>query len=255
MTFGLNVMFSVGSATIPYIISPFLTEITRSAAAVNYSTVYDASAYNTSQLTDNRDSVFSVCYAYVLVGTCCCVTGLPFLVIFIVEQVSSSDSYSIQQECKKNEKRSGKSMRAMLCIGLFLFFVLLCYTMFVPGTYIALFSVNMFNWSVDFGAMMSSVFFAAVGIGRCFAIPLSLFISHHAILNMSFVFVLLGYMIVLFAWTIGDAGVIAGLVIAGLGVGPLFGGIMVWIAKLVPFTTYHSAICTTGYSLGKLSAG
>ena len=147
------------------------------------------------------------------------------------------------------------SVKIVFCVFLFVFFMMLMFVQIVPGSYVSVLSVELLGWYVQFGATVTSIYWGMVSIGRLVAVPLAMILSQSLVLNGYFVMVIGGYILLFFVQQLGKPGLIAAELVIGFGVGPLYGGIIVWAAQHVAFTGFYSAVCNVGFSTGKFVMG
>ena len=244
-------MFSIGSAFAPYTIQPFLHDILNDTSV---NTTWDE---HYEEYSDMHDEVQ---YAYILVGSCCAFGSILFMLIFIVNGPTLMKTEHQKEASDANTdnvslKPPSITAKVFLCAFLFLYFILMNGDVLLPGSYLPLFCVKVLGFSVQFGSTITSIFWGMLGVGRLIAVPLALCISQDIILNVYSILMVVGYILLFFVQSSGEAVLIASVVIAGFGVGPLFGGIFVWAAKYVPFSGFYSAVCFVGLSVGRLIMG
>ena len=270
---------STGGAVAAFMINPFLVDIPSHVSSNNHTELQQNSSENVERKTvassssqqqsnaseftalPQRSELEMVRYAYVLIGSLCCLGGVMFAILFLANGCTMSKIEKLPKEEGKEDGMKDKVTSAkryfyplfMFC--LLVFFYLYVYIEGIPGSYISLFLVNGLDWTVQDGALASSVFWGSVTIGRILNIFLSLRLSPQIIVGSHLLDVLLAFVVLLLFIDFGGKTLIfVCIVVAGIGIGPVFAAQMLWASRIIPFSGTASGLVVASNSLGKVSA-
>ena len=264
-------MAAAGNALSPFIISPFLVDIPdfgnlNGALALNGTSALHhnlTSGINTSLengmhlvLAVDHGDVERVRYAYLLIGSLCCITGLMFGVLLIINGCTFKKLETLLSKSKAKENGRVKNRKpffnAFFLISLVLFHFLYVFIEPIPASYLALFLVSGLGWTVKNGALATTVLWGFLAGSRVINIPISLRLRPDIIISINLILVLLASTCLMFVAEYGQIFVLACLAVMGLGLGPIFAAHIVWASRFIHFAGFASGLCMVANSIARM---
>ncbi len=266
--------FSLGAAIGPLVAKPFLpdleflnqncTRIPEDAgnSSLNHSWIDSHTNVSESNCPDEEETnaaVEFVRFAYVTVSSLVLIPmGLYVLAFFLGTPsflAPKPQKQDIKKETSEDQNDHGETDKAfrvkLLVCGFFLFFL------YQPiegsfANFSAVFVVKGLGWSNGHGSLITSLFWAALGIGRGLGIPVAAFLTPARMLVGMLGIMLLGAVLFIFS-PFHDAFVWIAAAVAGMGMAPFFGTAFVWVSQYVHITGRASAVFLVATSVAGIA--
>lgn len=205
----VNAAWCIGSFTIPLMILPFLSELPGHNDSNNHLNNHKAEHASKRQKVTNSDfdSIYSVRYAYAIVGSFALLTSAMFCMspsmktqkqkFFNLEIDTNHKKQS--EDISLNHKMDSTHRRIAIRTSTFLKALCCMYTGFVVcqgfglGSFLSAFVIKGLNWPVQKGPMITSVFRGAQGIGRMLGVAVSIVLSPTKILTINMTLAIFSY--------------------------------------------------------------
>ncbi len=252
--------FSIGGAVGPLVAKPFLPDLsflekncTKSADNFTNTSRDESMAgeINNASATsycperqEIQDTVAIVRFAYIAISVLFLLPSVLFAVAFFLGEPSfltrslrkSGDAKQDGKELVKNRK-----FRIKLLTGGFVLFFLYQPVEGSLGVFLAVFVVKGLGWPNGHGSLITSVFWAALCVGRGLGIPAAAFFTPARMLMGILAVTFVGTVLLMFS-PYHDTFVWIGAAVAGTGVAPFFGTAFVWFSQHINVTGRVSAV-------------
>lgn len=214
-----------------------------------------ASGHADADTIDALADVSRVRFAYLWTGLLVLVMAGSYFAMFLLwrpkPQATKSDANKKQGTVETREIHSeSRAARYGLLAQLFLFAFTFGIALNVAGGYYALFVVEDLSWSVSDGAIITSTFMGALGIGRLLGIPVSYFISAKNLLFLNLLMSFSGHVALNFSQGFEPLALFAVVSFTGLGLSTMGVNILLWVSGHLRVTNGVSASYFTGNSMG-----
>ena len=154
------------------------------------------------------------------------------------------------QTTTQEKQAEARFTRYGLLVQLFLFAFTFGIALNVAGGYYSLFVVESLSWSVNHGALITSTYMGALGVGRLVGIPIACFVSSKHLLLVNLLLTVTGHIALNFSHGFGPVGLFAVVSLAGLGLSTMGINVLLWVSGHLKVTSAVSATFFTGNSLG-----
>ena len=266
----LHFSWSVGTTISPFLVTPFLTEAentdkqTRQNISQNHNATVDQIPYitNVSDMhtissnaafnSTTAHDVTSVRYAYFITGVFVFIVSILYFVMYFTWRKTSSlkDFSSDRMDVQSDNAQESRAFRIGLLVQLFIFSFTYAIALNVAGGYYSLYVVESLGWSLQEGALITSVFMGALGAGRLLGIPVSCFVAAKPLLYMNLSMSLTAHVFLLFPQSIGFVGTFVCVGVAGLGLSTMTVNMLLWVSSNLRVTSAVSSTAFTGNSSG-----
>ena len=267
----LHCIWSLGSLLGPVVVTPFLVELsdggiknvtapsnwTDSKLCLNLSSGchYNESASDLNITSQLEPDVTLVRYGYMAVGCMVCVGSLVFYFICLSEGPSLKfKKPPVLAKKATNVIKTYPQFKLFLIVLLCAFFISYAYMEEIIGTYGATFVVKQYGWSVQQGALVTSLYWGSLGVGRFFAIPISTVVSPGAMLICCSFACLLNLFVLALVSHIHDAVIWVCIAVHGLALASIFPSAMLWASQNITVTGKTAGAFVVASSLGGMSA-
>ena len=258
---GVHFVWSIGSTLAPFLVQPFLAEVEDEKVNDNWT---DNSTYvmlttqnqinnHTIPPLDNTVDYSFIRYAYMLVGILVIGSSSLFGVLFWLigpSLLRQKKRHVVTKLVGDYSTSQPRCYRFGFVSLMFVFFFNFLITEAIPGAFLSSFVVKGFGWSVKQGAVITSAYWGAHGVGRMLGIPTAYFLPPRLMLNISMVMICGAYTLMVFAHDFGDVVVYVCVMLGGSGISTVFPSMLLWASKHIKITGFVSGVCLTGCSLG-----
>ena len=197
--------------------------------------------------------------AYVVMATLVLASSVLFIVTYFKNGPTclfqTNENNRTSKDDKSDVGHGSKEHRSFIISFLVLIFIFYYFCIWldcIPGYLLAVFVVNGLGWPNKYGALVTSVYFGAHGLGRLLGIPLSFGMSPRNILIMDIVLAAVGLIMLLFV-NIYQHIVWISVVIFGIGAGSMFATGMLWAECYIEITAASAATMQGGAAIGKMT--
>jgi FHS family Na+ dependent glucose MFS transporter 1 len=266
-----HMLWCVGSAICPLIVQPFLTpqisetelnDTSRNITGITPGpTVYSYTGLtgygkNTTDVYGVKDKI-AIHYAYMIVGFVCIVTSALFMVNYIHEPTSfctKKMKWKEQQTGKsKNSTKNSQKFRLKLLSILFFFFATYAWVESVLGSFVATFVVEGLKWEKYKGALITTVMWGSMGVGRLLGVPFSVLFTPRQMAYTDTVLTTFAIGIMLLSSYASDILMWIGAAMVGLAMGTTFASVILWAEAYIEIDGQAGGLFLVGSSSGGMS--
>ena len=252
---GMHAIWSVGAFISPFVVSPFLADLTQSRdlyTELNHTTE-SIPENGTLSKGENIVGLDEIKYPYIITG---CVVGISSL-LSLVSYCLYKDHRLIRSKKinDHHEKKSGEvlSFKLPMLVMQFLFFFLYIWYELIPGTLLSTFVIEGLNWSIHDGPLLMSVYWGAHGAGRFVNIPISFFMKPLMMLSLNMGICVLAHAIMLIAVLSNDKLLWVSTAMSGFSMGTLFAVSILWVSQYMHISGAIGAFFLIAASIGGMT--
>ena len=285
----LHALWSLGAAIGPFVAKPFLVELNDDVVDTMMTTT--TSYYNNTtrllQLIDNSSAsqeiingslestnasysdpmlhdVAKARYAYLSMGVIFLVCGLPFIALFLYDNIrnckkgkrtvntDTKEKLATKSSTDESKVASNRCLSTSFLLMLFVFTFLEVCVEGIPVAYFFSFCIKQLQWPIFDATMLLSVFFWAHFSGRIAAIPLSAFLRPRTMLMTNLIVTVVAYHLLIlvnfapFIMWISAAT-------AGFAVASSYPTMVLWASEAIPVTGLVGSVMVVGFSVSNSS--
>jgi fucose permease len=191
--------------------------------------------------------------AYMVIAAMIFISSILFVVLFFIMGPSCRDlSWKRTKKDKDNTFQSSKTQRTFttkLLVFMFVYYFFYSWLENIPGSLIAVFTVKGLGWPNDHGALVTSAYWGALGVGRLLGIPMALAMSPQSMIILDMVIVAAGFGLLFFVQFHTIIMWVAACVF-GLGMGSIFPSGILWAESYIEITGAASSVFLAASSTG-----
>ena len=158
--------------------------------------------------------------------------------------------YVISPTCLVEVWKGLRYLGRSLSVATEYFFLFIMNNVF--GSLVAVFVIKGLDWTVQRGAVITSIFYGALGICRLLGVPLSYVVSPRFMLNTCLLSVCAAYILMMFVPSLGDTAMFVSVAAAGFSVSTVYGSMFLFAAQYIMVTGFVSGVCLSGGCLGMM---
>ena len=212
------------------------------------------SSWNRTRSVERLDLV---CFAYITIGLLVLLTSsLPALMFIYTRSPLCLDDGTKtvprpdeSEILHKKGAHNGKCFKWKLLIILGFVCFLYLFAQSAPRSYLTLFVIKYLRWPVKQGAIINSVVYGALFVGRVFGIFVSVVVRPPTMTMVSVVVTLVAYGLLLFS-NVHDVFVWMSAVLSGLSLSVTYASVVLWVSEYTTMTAGIAAFVVLSFNAG-----